>query len=63
MSGLIGELSSEGSLVGSLSKEGSLSGGLSLATVGMLLWFGTRAEYNALEFISPNVCYCIEEGT
>ena len=26
-------------------------------------WFGTRAEYNALTTILPNVCYCIEEGT
>ena len=27
------------------------------------MWFGTRAEYNALEEIDPAVCYCIEEGT
>lgn len=26
-------------------------------------WFGTRAEYNLLPSIDPDVCYCIEEGT
>lgn len=29
----------------------------------MPFWFGTRAEYNALSEIDPDVCYCIEEGT
>ena len=33
-----------------------------LATVSRM-WFGTRAEYNALPEINPEVCYCIEEGT
>lgn len=27
------------------------------------MWFGTRAEYNALDVVDPDVCYCIEEGT
>ena len=27
------------------------------------MWFGTRLEYNALTWIDPEVCYCIEEGT
>ena len=27
------------------------------------MWFGTRVEYNSLEWIDPEVCYCIEEGT
>ena len=26
-------------------------------------WFGTRAEYNSLPVIDPDVCYCIQEGT
>ena len=29
----------------------------------MPFWFGTRAEYNALQTLDPDVCYCIEEGT
>lgn len=33
------------------------------ASFGVKMWFGTRAEYNALETIDPDTCYCIEEGT
>lgn len=33
------------------------------ATFGVKMWFGTRADYNALETIDPDTCYCIEEGT
>lgn len=27
------------------------------------MWFGTRLEYNALTWLDPDTCYCIEEGT
>lgn len=27
------------------------------------MWFGTRAEYNALPVVYPDICYFIEEGT
>ena len=43
-------------LVGDLSDE-------DLHIKGGNFWFGTRAEYNALPSIDPDVCYCIEEGT
>ena len=39
---------------------GISAGGISTETK---FWFGTRAEYNALEYYDPEVCYCIEEGT
>ena len=34
-----------------------------IAAAFIPMWFGTLAEYNELEEIDPNVCYCIEEGT
>lgn len=53
-------------LIGKLSDDGKhLIGRLSMpeATSGTKMWFGTRAEYNELPVIYPDVCYCIEEGT
>ena len=29
---------------------------------GSQFWFGTLDEYNALPYINPNICYCIQEG-
>lgn len=63
MPDLIGVLSASPTLSGKLTGDSVVSGGLSLATIGTLMWFGTRDEYNSLEIISPDVCYCIEEGT
>lgn len=41
-----------------------LQGDISSNRLGLIqFWFGTRAEYNALPSIDPNICYCIEEGT
>ena len=41
----------------------ALGAGASVNPRLTVLWFGTRAEYNALEEIDPAICYCIEEGT